>query len=51
MRLSEALERLVQLYEATNRPDQTAEWKRKLELFSGKEAESKTAAAPKELTK
>jgi tetratricopeptide (TPR) repeat protein len=36
LRLKEALERLVQLYEATNRPDQAAAWKQRLaELDSG----------------
>jgi hypothetical protein len=29
-RLSEALQRLIRLYEATGRPDQAAEWKKKL---------------------
>jgi hypothetical protein len=29
----EALQRLVQLYQATGRPDQAAEWKHKLEAF------------------
>jgi hypothetical protein len=47
LRLRETLQRLVQLYEATTRPDQAAEWKRKLELFSGEEAERKAAAKPK----
>ncbi len=32
-RIKEALERLAQLYEATSRPDQAAEWKRKLVEF------------------
>jgi tetratricopeptide (TPR) repeat protein/tRNA A-37 threonylcarbamoyl transferase component Bud32 len=32
-RLREALQRLVQLYEATNRPEQAADWKNKLEEF------------------
>jgi tetratricopeptide (TPR) repeat protein len=45
-RLRETLERLVQLHEATDRPDQAAKWKRKLELFSGEEAERKVAAKP-----
>jgi tetratricopeptide (TPR) repeat protein len=31
VRLKDALQRLVQLYEATGRPDQAAEWKRTLE--------------------
>ena len=46
VRLSETLQRLVQLYEATNRPDQAAEWKQKLKLFSGEEAERTAAAKP-----
>ena len=29
-RLQEALQRLVQLYEETNRPEQAAEWKQRL---------------------
>jgi serine/threonine protein kinase/tetratricopeptide (TPR) repeat protein len=33
VRLKEALQRLVQLYEATGRPDQAAEWKQKLAEF------------------
>jgi serine/threonine protein kinase/TPR repeat protein len=45
-RLRETLERLVQLYEATHRPGQAAEWKQKLKLFSGEEAERKVAAKP-----
>ena len=32
-RLRETLQRLVQLYEATNRPNQAAEWKQKLAEF------------------
>jgi tetratricopeptide (TPR) repeat protein len=32
-RLKESLQRLVQLYEATNRPDKAAEWKQKLAEF------------------
>jgi hypothetical protein len=32
-RLKEALQRLVQLYEATGRPEQAAEWKQKLGVF------------------
>lgn len=32
-RLKETLQRLVQLYEATGRPDQAAEWKQKLAEF------------------
>jgi tetratricopeptide (TPR) repeat protein len=37
-RLRETLERLVQLYEATSRPDQAAEWKRKLADFEKTES-------------
>ena len=33
VRLSEATQRLVHLYEATDRPDQAAEWKQKLAEF------------------
>ena len=33
VRLKEALQRLVQLYEATVRPDQAAEWQQKLAEF------------------
>jgi hypothetical protein len=44
-RLKEALERLVQLYDETTRPAQTAEWKQKLAEFES-EAETK-AAVPK----
>ena len=32
-RLKEAIQRLVQLYEETNRPEKASEWKRKLEEF------------------
>ena len=38
-RLKEALERLVQLYEATDRPDQAAEWKKKLTALEKAERE------------
>jgi len=41
----------VQLYEATARPDQAAEWKKKLEAFNTEEAERKAAATPKEAAK
>jgi WD40 repeat protein/tetratricopeptide (TPR) repeat protein len=51
VRLSEALQRLVQLYEATHRPDQAAEWKQKLEMFNRREAATQAAPAPKELIK
>jgi hypothetical protein len=30
-RVTEALERVVQLYEATNKPDEAAKWRKKLE--------------------
>ncbi len=50
-RLKEALQRLVQLYESINRLDQAAEWKQKLELPNGEEAERKAAATPKQPTK
>jgi hypothetical protein len=30
-RLSEALEYLIQLYEATNKPEQAAKWRKQLE--------------------
>jgi hypothetical protein len=33
VRLKEALQRLVQLYEDTGRPDQAAEWHQKLAEF------------------
>ena len=33
VRLKEALQRLVRLYEATVRPDQAAEWQQKLAEF------------------
>jgi len=33
LRLKQALQRLMQLYEATSRPDQAAEWKQKLAEF------------------
>jgi hypothetical protein len=36
-RLRETLQRVVQLYEATNRPDQAAGWKRKLAEFDATE--------------
>jgi serine/threonine protein kinase/tetratricopeptide (TPR) repeat protein len=45
VRLKEAAFLLVQLYEATNRPDQAAEWKKKLAEAEQAEA-SKKAAAP-----
>ena len=33
VRLPEALERLVQLYEATGRPDEAAKWRKELEAI------------------
>jgi len=42
-RLTEALQRLVQLYEATDRPAQAAAWKQKLAEFEKAEAEKKSA--------
>lgn len=41
----ETLQRLVQLYEATARPAQATEWKKKLTDFNNAEA-AKQAAAP-----
>jgi hypothetical protein len=38
LRLTEALQRLVQLYEATDRPAQAAEWKQKLADFEKAES-------------
>ena len=43
-----AASHMVKLYEAWNRPDRAAEWKRKLELLSRQEAERKAVEAPKE---
>jgi hypothetical protein len=43
-RLKETLQRLVQLYEATKRPEDGAPWKQKLFEFEQKE-QSRTAAA------
>lgn len=42
-RLKESLQRLVQLYEATGRPDQAAEWKKKLAEFDKVGTEKKAA--------
>jgi tetratricopeptide (TPR) repeat protein len=44
VRLQEALESLVQLYEATGRPNQAADWKQKLAEFDRAEVEKKTDA-------
>ena len=38
-RLAEALERLVQLYEATEQKDKAAEWRKKLEEAKGAKKE------------
>ena len=43
-RLKETLQRLVQLYGATGRPDQAAAWKQKLAEFE--KAETEKQAAP-----
>jgi len=37
VRLTEALERLVQLYEATDKPDEAARWRKKLEASKAAE--------------
>jgi serine/threonine protein kinase/tetratricopeptide (TPR) repeat protein len=42
--LGKALARLVQLYEATDRPDQAAQWKQKLAEFDKAETEKKADA-------
>ena len=39
LRLKETLQRLVQLYDATDRPDQAAAWKQKLPEFEKAETE------------
>ena len=44
IRFQETFQRLVQLYEATGRPDQAAEWKQKLAEFE--RAETKKPPAP-----
>jgi hypothetical protein len=36
-RLTEALERLVQLYDAWNKPDESAEWRMRLETMKRQE--------------
>jgi serine/threonine protein kinase len=43
-RLAEGAKRLVQLYEATDRPEQAAQWKKKLAEFDEAEAEKKTVS-------
>jgi hypothetical protein len=45
-RLKEALQRLVQLYEAKGRADQAAEWKQRLAEFEKAEAEKQSTAPP-----
>jgi serine/threonine protein kinase len=45
-RLKEALQRLVQLFQSTNRPDQAAEWKQKLEDFERTQTNRVTSGAP-----
>jgi hypothetical protein len=47
LRLKETLQRLVQLYEATSRPDQAAQWKQKLAEFEKAESEQKPAPPSK----
>jgi hypothetical protein len=42
--LGKDLARLVQLYEATDRPDQAAQWKQKLAEFNKAETEKKADA-------
>ncbi|MBI2927182.1 MAG: hypothetical protein HYY24_15930 [Verrucomicrobia bacterium] len=46
-RLKETIQRLVQLYDATGRSDQVAEWKQKLTEFEKAESEKKPAAPPR----
>jgi len=46
-RLQETLQRLVQLYDATGRAAQTAEWKQQLAKFEEAQAEMKPAAPPR----
>ena len=41
VRLTEALERLVQLYEATNKKDDAAKWRKELEARKSQEKDSK----------
>ena len=45
LRLSETLQRLVQLYEATDRPAQAAEWKQKQAGFEKAETEKQPAGS------
>jgi serine/threonine protein kinase len=44
--LKKALQNLSQLYEATGRPDQAAEWKKKLDEFEQSQTANKSAALP-----
>jgi hypothetical protein len=46
-RLKETMQRVVQLYEATNRPDTAADWRKQLAEFDKAEAEKKAAAPPR----
>jgi serine/threonine protein kinase/Flp pilus assembly protein TadD len=46
-RLKETLQRLVQLYDATDRPDQAAEWKQKLAEFTKAESERLPGEPPR----
>jgi tetratricopeptide (TPR) repeat protein len=46
-RLKETLQRLVQLYDATARPDQAAQWKQKLAEFTKAEAEKLPGEPPR----
>jgi hypothetical protein len=46
-RLKETLQRLVQLYEATSRPDRAAQWKQKLAEFEKAETEQKPSEPPR----
>lgn len=46
-RLKEALQRLVQLYDATGRADKAAEWKQKLAEFEKAEADKQPAPPPR----
>jgi eukaryotic-like serine/threonine-protein kinase len=47
VRLKETMQRLVQLYETTNRPDQAAEWKQKLAEFEKAVSATESAERPK----
>ena len=45
-RLTEALERLVQLYEATDKPDEAAEWRKELEANKSAEKPPEKKLSP-----